>query len=419
MTKISFSLPQCNELPITYPYKKHKKKHLGLPYIRKRFFHLVQYSYHKMIKTYLLYILSIFSFSLPLLAKPIDIFFGTSGRGAEGIYHATFNPENGKFTPAKLSATIGSPGFLTTHPNGKILYSVGRWDGGTGALGYHIGPKGELKEFTRMACPDGGGCHIAVHPSGKFLLTAQYGGGSVAMFPLNKEGNLQTPTVIEHQGGSKVVERRQESPHPHWTGFSPDGKYALIPDLGLDQIVIYKVDSKKPFISKHGVAQSVPGGGPRHMRFSTDGKFIYLLNELSLSVTTFAWDARKGTAKRLTTTPAISEEVKAGESFNSSAEILVHPGGQFVYSSNRGHDTVSVYQANPKTGKLKVIQVQPIRGAFPRNINLTPNADWLLAAGADSNTIAAHRIDQVNGKLSYQRGSVINVPSPICILFLD
>ena len=135
-----------------------------------------------MIKTYLLYILSIFSFSLPLLAKPIDIFFGTSGRGAEGIYHATFNPENGRFTPAKLSATIGSPGFLTTHPNGKILYSVGRWDGGTGALGYHIGPKGELKEFTRMACPDGGGCHIAVHPSGKFLLTAQYGGGSVAMF---------------------------------------------------------------------------------------------------------------------------------------------------------------------------------------------------------------------------------------------
>ena len=155
------------------------------------------------------------------------------------------------------------------------------------------------------------------------------------------------------------------------------------------------------------------------MRFSTNGKFIYLLNELSLSVTTFAWEAQKGTAKRLTTTPALSEKVKIGESFNSAAEILVHPNGQFVYSSNRGHDTVSVYQANPKTGKLKVIQVQPIRGAFPRNINLTPNANWLLAAGADSNTVAAHRVDQETGKLTYQRGSVINVPSPICILFLD
>ena len=354
-----------------------------------------------------------------IVAKPIDTFFGTSGRNSEGIYHATFNPENGKFTPAKLAAKIGSPGFLSMHPNGQILYSLGRWDGSAGTLGYYMGPKGELKEFTRMACPDGSGAHIAVHPSGRFLITAQYGGGSVAIFPLGKDGHLQKPTVIEHQGGSKVVERRQESPHPHWTGFSPCGKYALIPDLGLDQIVIYKVDPNKPSLSKHGVAQSVPGGGPRHMRFSVDEKFIYLLNELSLSVTTFAWDAGKGTAKRLSTTPAISEQVKARESFNSAAEILVYPSGSYVYSSNRGHDTVSVYQANTKTGKLKVVQVQPVRGAFPRNINLTPNADWLLAAGADSNTVAAHRIDPKTGKLTYQRGSVINVPSPICILFVD
>jgi 6-phosphogluconolactonase len=372
-----------------------------------------------MIKTYLQYILSILLFSFPLSAKPIDIFFGTSGRGSEGIYHATFNSDKGKFTPAKLAASIGSPGFLATHPNGKILYSVGQWDAGSGALGYHIGKNGELTEFTRMICPDGGSAHIAVHPSGKFLITAQYGGGSVALFPIDATGKLGTPTVTEHQGGSKVVAKRQESPHPHWTGFSPDGKYALIPDLGLDQIVIYKVDTQKPAITKHGVGQSIPGGGPRHMRFSTDGKFIYLLNELSLSVTTFAWDTKKGTVKRLTTTPAISEKVKAGESFNSAAEILVHPSGQFVYSSNRGHDTVSVYQTNPNTGKLKVVQVQPVRGAFPRNINLTPAADWLLAAGADSNTIAAHRINQGTGKLTYQRGSVINVPSPICILFVE
>ena len=351
------------------------------------------------------------------LAEPIDVFFGTGGAGAEGIYHSTFNPDNGKFSSVKLAAKIGSPGFLTLHPNGKILYSVGRWETGTGAVGYHIN-KGELKEFTRMACPDGGGCHIAVHPSGKFLLTAQYGGGSVALFPLDPSGKLGEPTVTEHEGGSKVVERRQQSPHPHWTGFSPDGKYALVPDLGLDQIVIYKVDPSKPAISPHGVGQSVPGGGPRHLRFSTDGKFIYLLNELTLSVTTFAWDAAKGTANPLTTEPALSVQDKEGETFNSSAEILVHPNGRFVYSSNRGHDSVSVYRANSKSGKLKVVQVQPVRGAFPRNINLSPNASWLLAAGADSNTVAAHRVDPETGKLTYQRGSIVNVPSPICILFV-
>ena len=369
-------------------------------------------------KTLRLLLLSTLSFTFFCLgsAKPLDVFFGTGGRGAEGIYHATFNPDNGKFSPARLAAKIGSPGFLTLHPNGKILYSVGRWEGGTGAVGYQV-DGGELKEFTRMACPDGGGCHIAVHPSGKFLLTAQYGGGSVALFPLDSSGKLGEPSVTEHEGGSKVVERRQESPHPHWTGFSPDGKYALVPDLGLDQIVIYKVDASKPAINPHGIGQSVPGGGPRHMRFSTDGKFIYLLNELTLSVTTFAWDAAKGTAKTLTTEPALSEQDKESETFNSSAEILVHPNGRFVYSSNRGHDSVSVYRANPKSGKLKVVQVQPVRGAFPRNVNLTPDASWLLAAGADSNTVAAHRVDPKTGKLLYQRGSIVNVPSPICILF--
>ena len=268
-----------------------------------------------------------------------------------------------------------------------------------------------------MACPDGGGAHIAVHPSGKFLLTAQYGGGSTALFPLDEDGNLGSAVVSEHEGGSQVVPRRQESPHPHWCGFSPDGKYALVPDLGLDQIVIYKVDLDKPAISHHGVAQSVPGGGPRHMRFSPNGKFIYLLNELTLSVSVFEWDAAKGTAKRLSDTPSISEETKAEESFNSAAEILVHSSGKFVYSSNRGHDTVTVYGADPDTGALEVIQVQPIRGAFPRNINLDPTETWLLAAGADSNTVAAHRIDPETGKLTYQRGAIINVPSPICILF--
>ena len=144
---------------------------------------------------------------------------------------------------------------------------------------------------------------------------------------------------------------------------------------------------------------------------------IFLLNELSLSVSTFAWDAKEGTASRLTTTPPLSEATKAAESFNSAAEILVHPNGRWVYSSNRGHDTVSVYQADPANGQLKVVQVQPIRGAFPRNINLDPTGTWLLAAGADSNTVAAHRIDPETGKLTYQRGAIINVPSPICILF--
>ncbi|MDF1813578.1 MAG: lactonase family protein [Verrucomicrobiales bacterium] len=355
--------------------------------------------------------------TLSASAEPKTVYFGTGGKGAEGIYQATFNPDNGKWTPSKLAAKIGSPGFLALHPDGDKLYAVGRWEKNNGVIAYKIKKNGDLEEFAKSVNPDGGGAHIAIHPSGKFLLTAQYGGGSVALFPLTDDGKPGEAVVTEHEGGSNVVPKRQESPHPHWCGFSPDAKYAFVPDLGLDQIVIYKVDAETPSITKHGVARSVPGGGPRHMRFSIDGKYIYLLNELTLSVTTFSWDPKTGTAERLSTTPALSEETKAAETFNSAAEILVHPSGKYVYSSNRGHDTVTVYQADPATGKLEVVQVQPIRGAFPRNINLDPTSSWLLAAGADSNTVAAHSIDPETGKLTYQRGSIINVPAPICILF--
>ena len=155
------------------------------------------------------------------------------------------------------------------------------------------------------------------------------------------------------------------------------------------------------------------------MKFSVDGKFIYLLNELELSVTTFKYNATAGSGKQLTTTRALSPETKAKEIFNSSSEIIVHPNGRFVYSANRGNDSVTVYNANPKTGKLVVKEVQPIRGAWPRNINMDANGRWLLAAGADSNTISVFEIDQENGELTFQTKSIINVPGSICIVFKE
>lgn len=353
----------------------------------------------------------------PLPAESWHVYFGTGGPGARGIYRATFNTGTGRMTSAEIAAEIGSPGFLDVHPDGDKLYAVAGFPGGPGVAGYRIGRDGALTLINTSPTGDGGGAHVAVHPTGKFLLTAQYGGGSVALFPLDADGRLGTAKLSRHEGGSRVVANRQDAPHPHWCGYSPDGRFALVPDLGLDGIVIYRVDLAGPTIERHGFAASVPGGGPRHMRFSPDGRFIYLLNELSLSVTTFAWDAATGTATQLATVAALSEETKAREAFNSAAEILVHPNGRFVYSSNRGHDTVTVYRADPATSALEVIQVQPIRGAFPRNINLAPGGGWLLAAGADSNTVAVHRVNPQTGELTYQTRGVINVPAPICIVF--
>ncbi len=350
-------------------------------------------------------------------ALAIDVYFGTGGRGSKGIYRAAFDPETGKLKPAELAAEIKGPGFLSWHPDGKKIYAVAQIENGPGVAGFHVKDDGSLQQFTSSPIGDGGGTHVAVHPSGKFLLTAQYGGGSTALIPIDASGMLGKSVVMEHKGGSKVIGNRQDSPHPHWCGFSPDGKFSFTPDLGTDKIHIYKVDHAKPAIARHGMATSVPGGGPRHMRFSADGKFIYLLNELSLSVTTFSYNAEKGRAKRLTTTPALSDEAKARETFNSAAEILIHPNGRFVWSSNRGNDSITCYRANPETGVLSVTEVEPIRGAWPRNINIDPSARWILAAGAHSDTVSVFKIDQETGEIAYQTRGLIKVPSPICILF--
>jgi len=356
-------------------------------------------------------------FAPTLVASTHHVYFGTGGPGAEGIYHATFDSASGKLTAARLAHKIQSPGFLALHPNGTKLYAVAQQERVGGVAAYRIEADGGLEFFHFESTGDGGAAHLAVHPTGKFLLTAQYGGGSVSFLPLDGDGKPSTATVHKHKGGSAVVEGRQNAPHPHWCGFSPDGKFALIPDLGLDGIVIYAVDPGHASITRHGFAESVPGGGPRHMRFSNDGKHIYLLNELSLSTSVFSWDAATGKAGLVSTTPSLSEKVKAAEIFNSAAEILVHPHAPFVYSSNRGHDSVTVYQIQNDGAALDVIQIQPIRGAFPRNINLDPSGKWLLAAGADSNTVSVHAVDPETGRLTYQRGSIIHVPAPICILF--
>ncbi len=373
-----------------------------------------------------LWLLTSFGFLAPFPAitgaraqEPRSVYFGTGAGDSKGIYRANFDSATGKLTAATLAAEIGSPGFLALSPDGNRLYAVGNFPGGPGVAGYSVGPDGSLTPINTSPTGDGGASHVAVHPSGKFLLTAQYGGGSVALFPLEEGGKLGAAQLSRHEGGSGVVRGRQEKPHPHWCGFSPDGAFALVPDLGLDAIVVYrlKTDSTVPSMEAHAKIAVSPGSGPRHMRFSVDGKWIFLLNELSLTVTTLSWDAATGTAKVVGSVPTLSEEAKAKEVANSAAEILVHANGRFVYSSNRGHDSVTVFRAEPGSGALQVVEVEPIRGAIPRNINLDPSGRWLLAAGADSNTVSVFRIDEKVGELTFLPKGVINVPSPICILF--
>ena len=353
-------------------------------------------------------------------AEQIDVWIGTSrAKPSRGIYHATLDTESGRVSETQLAAEVSGPGFLAMHPKGTHLYAVGSLDGVPSVIAYAIKRNGDgkLELVNSLEIGDGGAAHVAIDRTGKCLLTAQYGGGSVAAFSVAADGSLERRTaLIKHQGGSGVVASRQKSSHAHWAGFSPDNRFAFVPDLGLDKVVIYQCDVEKAGLASSGFGEVPPGGGPRHMKFHTNGKWIYVLNELALSVTVFDYDAQSGKMTAKQTIPTVPPEQLAKEKFKSASEIRVHPSGRFVYSANRGHDTITAFRVNSDSGELSVIEVEPVRGATPRNFNIDPTGRWLLAAGQDSHTLASFEIDQESGELTYNR-NVVRAPAAICVLF--
>ena len=353
-------------------------------------------------------------------AEQRSVWIGTDFNPAsKGIYHATLNTDNGKLSPSRLVAEMKAPGFLALHPKLKVLYAVGALDGQDVVAAYAIGTadgKASLKLLNALPIGDGGAAHLAVDPTGKMLITAQYGGGSVATYSLAADGALQARTaLIKHEGGAKVVPGRQDGSHAHWVGFSPDNRFALVPDLGLDKVVIYKVDTASARLTAHEFGAVPPGAGPRHMKFHPNGKWIYVLNELDLSVSMFDYDAAAGKMTLKGTLPTVSKAELAKELFTSASEIHVHPTGKFVYAANRGHDTVTGFAVDGATGALTDIGKTFIRGATPRNFSIDPSGKWLLAAGQDSHTLASFAVNPGTGALTYSR-SVIQTPAPICVL---
>ncbi|MFO0939750.1 MAG: lactonase family protein [Pirellulales bacterium] len=353
------------------------------------------------------------------LAQELDVWIGTGGKPSQGIYHSILDTTSGKISESKLVAEMNGPGFLAMHPKLPVLYAVGGLSSEQVVASFQIvqtGKNASLKFVSSQPIGDGGATHLSVSSNGKTLITAQYGGGSVAVFALADDGAVSKRTqLIKHSGGSKAVPGRQDSSHAHWAGFSPDQKFAFVPDLGLDQVVIYRADTATATLTAHGFGQTAAGAGPRHMKFHNNGKWIYVLNELDYTVSLFDWDSQAGTMSLRQTVPTIAKDELDRLQFKSCSEIRVHPNGKFVYAANRGHDSITVFQV-AEDGKLSSIQVEPVRGATPRNFNLDPTGKWLLAGGQDSHTLACFVVDESTGRITYNR-SIISTPSPICVLF--
>lgn len=351
----------------------------------------------------------------------IDVWLGTSSKKpSKGIYHCLLNTQNGRLTDPTLVAELRGPGFLAQHPKLPVLYAVADYQGKPSVIAYRIaatGRKAKLEFLNAEEIGDGGAAHVAVDKTGRTLLTAQYGGGSVASFRLADDGAIQKKvSLIDHDGGSGVVKGRQDKSHAHWCGFSPDNKFAFVPDLGLDQVVIYKVNVETAELTAHGAGQLSPGAGPRHMKFHQNGKWIYVLHELDLKVTLFDYDAAAGTMSARQTVETVSRPALAKEFFKSCSEIRMHPSGRFAYAANRGHDTITAFSIDQQSGKLSLIEVENARAVTPRNFNISPDGKWALVAGQDSSTLASFAVNQDSGELTYNR-NVVQAPSCICVLF--
>lgn len=347
----------------------------------------------------------------PAAPNPLPLWIGTGGKGSEGIYRTMLDIETGKLTGPVLAAEIGNPGFVALNAERTRLYSLCHVDGGSVAA-FTIGEDHSLTLLNTQSTGDGSASHLSLDRTGRLLFSAQYGNGSITVYPVAKDGHIGERTQVVKHSGSGPDKDRQEGPHPHFAGVSPDNRFLLVPDLGADQVVIYRIDHESATLAPQGATVVAPGSGPRHLKFSHDGSKVYLINELSMTVTVFEYDEAGGTMTPLQTITTLPESMWKVP--NKASEIRLHPTGRFVYAGNRGHDSITVFSVDETNGLLSYVEREAIRGAYPRNFNIDPTGRWLIAAGRASNTLSIFSIDGESGRL-YFTTDVLNVPDPICV----
>jgi 6-phosphogluconolactonase len=340
---------------------------------------------------------------------------------SKGIYAYQFAPATGKLTPVGLVAETVSPSFLAVHPNGKFLYAANEVDTyqgqPTGSLSaFAIDPATHnLKLLNQVSSKGSGPCHVALDHTGKWLFTANYNSGSVAAYPVRDDGSLGEASSFVQHSGSGADRSRQRGPHAHDITISPDNRFVLVNDLGLDEILVYRLDPVKGTLTPNDppFGKVTPGSGPRHFAFGKGGKFAYAINEMALTVTAFQYDAAKGSLTEVQTSSTAPEPF-TGE--KSGAEIAVHPNGKFLYASNRGPDSIAVFRIDAKTGKLTALERVPTQGKTPRNFAIDPSGKYLFAANQDSDNVVVFHLNPDTGHLT-PAGNVLDVGAPVCVVF--
>ncbi len=353
------------------------------------------------------------------------VYFGTyTGEKSKGIHVSRLDSATGALTPPELVAETPNPSYLAVHPNNRFLYAAnevgtfqGKSSGSVSAFAIDRS-SGKLAALNQEASVGGGPAHLVVDKSGRNVLVANYGGGSVAVLRVGSDGTLAKASAFVQHTGSSVDPKRQKEPHAHSITVDPANRFAYAADLGLDKVLIYRFDAKQgslaandpPFVSVR------PGAGPRHFAFHPQGRFAYVINEMALTITAFTHDAPRGALAELQSVSTLPLD-HAAQTGYSTADVQVHPSGRFLYGSNRGHDSIVVFAIDQKTGKLTLIEHESTQGSTPRAFGIDPSGGYLLAANQRSDSVVVFRIDQQTGSLT-PAGHTIRLGSPVCVKFV-
>ncbi|MDA0587153.1 MAG: lactonase family protein [Planctomycetota bacterium] len=354
-------------------------------------------------------------------ADPV-VFISAFASGEKGAIHAfQFDSKTGVLKPLHRTTDIEHPFFLAVSPSGQHLYAIdARQFGGTEnefVAAFSIeGRTGKLKRLNRQSSRGTASCYLTVDATGKTVVVANYSTGDVAALPVNEDGSLGEPaSYIKHEGAS-VDPARQKAPYAHSIEISPDNRFALAADLGIDKVLIYRLDPKTAGLTISPTQSSTsvsPGSGPRHLTFHPNGRRVYLINELKNSVTFFEYEPKAGTLKSRQTISTLPADF---EGTSHCADLKITPDGRFLYGTNRGHDSIAIYRI-ADDGQLSLIRIQPSLGKGPQNLLITPDGGWLLCANMPGNNVVVFRIDATTGQLT-ATGQPLEMPMPSCIRWL-
>ncbi len=340
------------------------------------------------------------------------VFFAT---GKSGIYSANFSYEDGTLGEIEQKVQEIDSHFIVQHPSLPVIYSINQFKDSTSAIvSYNIAEDGSLIQSGAIDKRPAGAAHINISPDGNLVAVAYYGSSYVGVYSTEKSGAIEEIVFEAQHEGSGPDGSRQKSPHPHWVGFSEDGRFLYVPDLGTDEIWVYSVESATNKIVFAFKVDCPPGSGPRHLAFHPTLPFAWLTNELIGKVTGYQVDKATGGFSEIES--VVSAEEAKDELWANVSHLRVHPNGEFLYVINRGFDQVSVFRIDQENGTLSPVEREPIRGHISRSIALSDDGKWALVAGMRSNTMAIFKIDPNTGHMYFMNRRMYYLPTPRVIV---